>query len=345
MSGAPGEREGRHSRQVAFSGIGPEGQRKIAEARVAVVGLGALGTVIANGLARSGVGYLRLIDRDYVELSNLQRQLLYTEADAREGLPKAEAAARRLVEVDSGIELDPRVSDFGPERAEELIRNVDLVVDGTDNLETRFILNDACVKAKLPWIYGGAVMDHGATMDIIPGEGPCLRCLMPEPPEGQDLPTCASAGVLNPITGIIGNIEVVEALKLIVGTERPRKTYLAVSLWSTDFSECEVERDPACPCCGQRRFEFLERAPSRAVASLCGRDAFQVTPQSTRDIDLALVGRRLSVAGKVRATSFMLTLEVDGRELRLFRDGRAIIGGAKSRDQALSLYSEYFGAD
>lgn len=338
-------RETRHSRQVAFSGIGREGQEKIARARVAVIGIGALGTVVANGLARSGVGFLRLVDRDYVELSNLQRQILFTEEDAIAGLPKAEAAARRLSAIDSGIEIDARVSDFTSDAAEELIRDIDIVVDGTDNFETRYIINDACVKAGKAWIYGGAVMDHGVSLTIVPGEGPCLRCLLPEPPDGLSLPTCASAGVLNAVTGIIGNIEVAEALKLIVGTAKPRDTYLSLSLWSGDFSEAKVERDPDCPCCRGRRFDFLGRAPTKTVASLCGRDAFQVSPGARRSLDLELVGKRLASAGLVKCTPFMLTLEVEGRELRLFKDGRAIIGGARDQAQALSLYAEYFSAD
>jgi adenylyltransferase/sulfurtransferase len=334
----------RYSRQVAFSKVGREGQERLAECRVVVVGIGALGSVIANDLARAGVGHLRLVDRDYVEEGNLQRQVLFTEADAREGRPKAEAAVEYLAAVNSSIAMEPFVTDVNAGNVERIIADADVVVDGSDNFEVRYIINDACQKMRLPWIYGGALMDSGVTMNILPGVGPCFRCLMPDPPAPGSQPTCASAGVLNMISGVIGNIEAAEAIKVVLGSPAIRRTMLALSLWDFTMQEIEIEREPECPSCARGRFDFLEssRGGSYAV-SLCGRDAVQVSPPEGTEVDFASIADRLRPIGQVRVGPFMLTFADSTREIRLFKDGRAIITKVRDEASAKSIYSELIG--
>jgi molybdopterin/thiamine biosynthesis adenylyltransferase len=251
----------RYVRQMAFREIGEEGQRKVLSSSVAVIGMGGLGTHIADNLARAGVGHLRLVDRDEVELNNLQRQLLYDEADAAQGLPKAEAAARRLREVNSQVEVEPLVVEVSRGNVEGIVGGVDLVLDGCDNFETRYLINDACLKLDIPWVYGGAVASYGMTMTIVPRRTPCLRCVFPEMPPRESTVTCAAVGVLASTVSIVAALECSEALKLLTGRGHLNKGLIHIDLWENSFQVLSVQREAGvCPACGQGRYEFLEGA-------------------------------------------------------------------------------------
>ena len=333
----------RYSRQTIFPGIGAGGQARLAQSRVAIFGLGALGSTIADELCRAGVGHLRLVDRDYVELGNLHRQTLYDELDARDGLPKAAAAAARLRRVNSDIELDAEIRDVNPGTVERLIENEDLVLDGTDNIETRLLINEACHKHGIPWIYGGAVGDSGMTMNIIPGETACFRCICPVAPPPGSMPTCSSAGVLGMLTAVIGSIEAAEALKILVGSSAVRKTLLAFNIWDSSTEYIELQPVPECPVCSRGRYEALEGAAGSSVTMLCGRDAFQIVPPSGTEVDFARLAARLAVTGSVNYNQFMLTYVSGELELRLFRDGRAILKNVRDESAAKSAYAQYVG--
>jgi molybdopterin/thiamine biosynthesis adenylyltransferase len=249
----------RYVRQMTFREIGEEGQRKLLSSSVAVIGIGGLGTHIADNLARAGVGHLRLVDRDNVELSNLQRQLLFDEADAAQGLPKAEAAARKLRKVNSQVEVDPLVVEVSRDNIGEIVGDVDLVLDGCDNFEARYLINDACLKQDIPWVYGGAVASYGMTMTIIPRQTACLRCVFPEMPPRQSTVTCIVAGVLASIVSIVAALECSEALKLLTGRGQLNKGLIHIDVWENSFQVFSVQREAqACPACGQGRYEFLE---------------------------------------------------------------------------------------
>jgi molybdopterin/thiamine biosynthesis adenylyltransferase len=332
----------RYAKQILFKPLGEEGQKRLSTSRVAIIGLGALGSVIANHLARAGAGYLRLVDRDFVELDNLQRQVLYDEDDVREALPKAVAAARRLSKINSEVKLDPRVVDVSHGTVEGLIEDVDLVVDGLDNFETRFVLNDACVKRGKPWVYGGCVGSYGMVMSVRPGDGPCFACLVGEAPAPGTSPTCDTAGVLNTASAVIASLEANEALKILLGkAEEPALTTL--DLWSNQWQRVKVPRSTSCECCGGRRFKHLDAAPSGS-AVLCGRNAVQITPAKEVALDLAEAERRLSPLGPVRRNAYLLKASIDGCELTLFPDARAIIQGTSDPARARALYARYVGS-
>ena len=333
----------RYSRQTVFPGIGDEGQQKLLSSRVAVLGMGALGTVIANNLARAGVGFIRLIDRDFVELSNLQRQTLYNENDVRENLPKATAAYEHLKLVNSEITLEPKVTDISAKTILPLIEDMDLILDGTDNLETRFIINEACCKLNKPWIYGAAVASYGASMNIIPGVTPCLHCLYPFTASPGSIETCTTAGVLNMITGMIGSIESAEAVKLLTGSPALRKGLLQIGVWKNYYDNVEIIKNPDCPVCGKRDFAWLNSFSGSYTTSLCGRDSIQVVPASTAAIDFERLAAKLEKAGSVQYNAYLLRFNKDDLEITLFKDGRAIIKNAKSENAAKSIYAEYIG--
>jgi len=332
----------RYAKQVLFKPIGPEGQERISRSRVVIVGIGALGTVIANTLARAGVGYLRLIDRDFVDLGNLQRQILFDEQDARERLPKVIAAAAKLRAINSEIEVEPLIADVTPRNVEQLLAAHDLVVDGTDNLETRFLLNDACIKLDLPWIYGGALGAAGSTMTIIPGKTPCLRCVIDHVPPPGTMPSCDTEGVLGAITGVIASIESAEALKLLAG-HAPGGGLLSIDLWERTFHEVEVERRPDCPACGARQFDYLNGERVAWTTVLCGRNSVQIVPPTEDEIALPDLQRRLASVGNVSYNGYLLSLQVEGREIVLFPTGRAIIRGTTDEAEARTLYAKYIG--
>lgn len=338
----------RYSRQRLFTPIGEAGQLKLAGAQVVIIGCGALGAMQAETLARAGVGHLTLIDRDFVEESNLQRQIMFEEADARERLPKAVAAARRISRVNSDIRVEPVVTDVNFENVEEFINGADLVMDGTDNFETRYLINDACIKTATPWIYGAAVGAYGLTMTIIPDETPCLRCVLEAMPEPGSGPTCDTAGVILPIIAIIASIQCAEAMKLLTGQrESLHGSLIRVNVWDFEINCLNfsgfTERD-ACPACGQREFEFLKGAGRQVTTTLCGRNAVQIGRSGTSRVDFAQLAERLKPAGDVAYNDFLLRFRVDGYDITVFRDARSIIRGTQDAAIARGLYARYIGA-
>jgi adenylyltransferase/sulfurtransferase len=334
--------DARYSRQTRFAPFGPEGQQRLAASTAVVVGCGALGTVQAALLARAGVGTLRLIDRDYVEESNLQRQLLYTEQDAAEALPKAEAARRHLLEANSTIRIEAHIADLNPEDAPDLLAAAEVILDATDNFETRMLINDYAVRENIPWIYGAAVGSYGIAMPVLPHDSACLRCVYPEPPAGAQ-PTCETAGILGPVTSLIASIQAMEALKILAG--RPgavRRKIFTADLWNGPVRETAIPpRDPACPACGRREFAWLE-GRHRAPVSLCGRNAVQIHERS-RPLDLAELAVRLRVLGTVRVNEFALRFHDGEHDVTVFADGRAIVKGTTDPAIARGVYARYIG--
>ena len=335
----------RYSRQARFSGIGAAGQERLRAGRVLVVGCGALGTVAVDLLARAGVGHITVVDRDFVELSNLQRQLLFDEADAAAGTPKAVAAAAAVARINSEVEVRPVVADVTPDNVERLVEDVQVVLDGTDNFETRLLLNDVCVKRGVPWIYGGAIGSTGMSMTVLPGETPCFRCTFPRRPQAGAIATCETAGVLSSTVVIVTALQFTEVVKLLVGDrEHLNKGLVAFDVWSNQHERAiQPARNPDCPCCGLRQFEFLEARVTSRTASLCGRNAVQVSPGHPMKLDLAELGRRLDGVGPVSSSPYLVRLTVGAHELTIFPDGRAIIKGTNDVATARSLYSRYVG--
>jgi molybdopterin-synthase adenylyltransferase len=335
--------DSRYSRQVRFAPWGVDGQERIGASRVAIVGCGALGTVQAEILARAGVGLLRIIDRDVVELSNLQRQFLFSEADAREGTPKAVAAARRLAEINSEVTVEPMVADLSPSNAVELLENIDLILDATDNFETRYLINDFSVRENIPWIYGAAVASYGLKLAIIPNVTACLKCVYPEPPQGAQ-PTCETAGVLSTVTATIAALQTADAMRILKsGSDNFLARLTTIDLWTGEVRQLSPpSRDPNCPCCARRDFVHLDGS-KRAPISLCGRNAVQIHERS-RPLDLADLAKRLGELAPVRSNEFALRVTLDTYELMIFPDGRAIIKGTTDVGIARSLYARYVGA-
>lgn len=333
----------RYSRQILFAGLGEQGQQRLLEARAAIVGLGALGSFQAGALARAGVGRLVLIDRDSVEWSNLQRQWLFEESDAEEALPKAVAAARRLAAVNSEVRVTAHVADLTPANIADLLEGVDLILDGTDNFETRYLINDYAVSRGLPWVYGAAVGSYGLTMPVLPGRTACLKCLYPSPPAGAQ-PTCETVGILNAVTAAVASIQAGDALKILSGQAASLKARITtLDVWTGQIRQIEQPApQPDCPACGARRFSHLEGA-GRAPISLCGRNAVQVHERAG-SVDLAELARRLAPLGEVRANQFALRFWSPPYELTIFPDGRAIIKGTTDAGLARSLYARYVGS-
>jgi len=336
----PEQRE-RYSRQILFHGIGEAGQERLLASRVAIVGCGALGSFQAGALARAGCGHIVIIDRDYVELSNLQRQWLFEEADAAESLPKAVAAARRLEKINSGVKGTPVVADLTPSNIDELLGEVDLVLDGADNFETRFLINDFCVSRDVPWVYGAAVGSYGIVMPVLSNRAACLRCIYPKAPGGLQ-PTCETVGVLNTITSLIASLQVSEAIKILCA-QPPSHRITTVDVWTGQIRQIDLPpRDPACEACGARRFVHLEGA-RRAPISLCGRNAVQIH-ERTNPLDLAALKQRLAPLGDIRANEFALRFFLPPYEMTIFPDGRAIVKGTTDVGLARSLYAKYVGS-
>jgi molybdopterin-synthase adenylyltransferase len=335
--------ESRYSRQVRFAPVGEAGQARIRSATVAIVGCGALGTVQAETMARAGVGRLRIIDRDFVEWSNLQRQFLFEESDAAEALPKAVAAARRLARVNSEVTVESMVADLTAANVDDLFEDVDLILDGTDNFETRFLINDAAVDRGIPWIYGAAVGSYGIKLAIVPERPACLRCVYPEAPQGAQ-PTCETEGVLAPVTATIAALQVADALKILaLGTESVVARLTTIDVWSGTIRQlAPPSRDAQCPCCVRRELVYLDGS-RRAPISLCGRNAVQIHERS-RPLDLADLAARLGTVATVRANEFALRVALDPYELTVFPDGRAIIKGTTDVGVARSIYARYIGA-
>lgn len=335
----------RYSRQARLPQIGVEGQRRILAARVAVVGCGALGSHAADALLRAGVRNMRIIDRDLVELSNLPRQVLYCEADALGAIPKAVAAAEALRRIDGSAAIEPIVADFNFGNAESLLTGVDLVVDGCDNYETRYLVNDVAVKRGIPWLYGGCVGTEGRAMAVIPGRSPCLRCLFPEPPPVGSEGTCDTVGILGPAAAVIASLQATEALRLLAHGLDHDSLFVTIDLWRGHFHSKPIAalRDEACACCVERRFEFLSGSHAAGQTSLCGRDAVQVLPSRPASLDLAALKLRLAAFSTPQVTPYFLRATVDALEITIFPDGRAIVRGTVDPVVARSTYSKYVG--
>jgi len=348
----------RYHRQMLLPGFGEDGQRKLLDATALVLGCGALGTVSANMLARAGVGHLVIIDRDYIELTNLQRQVLFDEQDVADGIPKAEAAKRRLACINSQVEVTAIVDDINYRNIERFADGADILIDGLDNFETRYLVNDLAVRNGTPYIYGGAVGTVGMTFAILPHTDdseatPCLRCLFEQAPPPGTVATCDTVGVIGPAVSIIANFQVSEALKVLTGNlDRVNPAMLNIDLWTNTFMQLKVARarqDGNCPCCKQRQFEYLDGKAGSGSTSLCGRDAVQLTHRQQADrIDFEEIAARLRQHGAVRTNEYILRASITDNEklyeLTLFSDGRAIVKGTGEASVARSVYAKYIGS-
>lgn len=337
----PAARE-RYSRQILFPGIGEAGQEALLRSHAVIAGCGALGSFQAAALARAGVGRITVIDRDYIEPSNLHRQWLFDEADAAEALPKAVAAERQLRRINSGVEVRGVVADLAAGNAAALLGGADVILDGTDNFDARFLINDFAVSRGTPWIYGAAIGSYGLAMPVVPGVTPCLRCVYPEAPTGAQ-PTCETAGILNVVISAVASLQVADALKLLSGhREKVRPGIARVDVWESTLRRTDgPARDPDCPCCGRREFPYLEERDLPPV-TLCGRNAVQIRGRE-RAVDLADLGARLQPLGRVRANEYALRFAINGYEMTVFADGRAIVKGTDDLGVARSLYARYVG--
>jgi len=337
----------RYSRQVLFPGIGELGQDKLRNSRVLLVGCGALGSVIAEILVRAGIGRLVLVDRDFIDESNLQRQSLFTEEDWRQSLPKAIAAARHLREINSDVEVCESVADVRASSVEGFAAGVDLILDGTDNFETRYLLNDVSVKHSIPWVYGACVGSYGLCLPILPGESPCLRCLVECLPPPGSSPTCDTAGILGPVVHLVAAFEAAEALKILSGSlKQVSRKLISIDMWQNCVSQLDLGgggRNRDCPACGRRSFEFLAGEHEDRTALLCGRNAVQIRRERGQPPDFAGIAARLGAVSRVTFNEHILRAVTDGFELALFRDGRAIIKGTQDVELARRLYSKYVG--
>jgi adenylyltransferase/sulfurtransferase len=338
----------RYSRQVLFPPIGIGGQARLLGRRVAIVGCGALGTALAEMMCRAGVGHLRLIDRDVVEESNLGRQSLYTAADARDTLPKAAALRGHLLAFNPEVEIVAEVADLNASTAPRLLDGVELILDGSDNFDTRYLMNDYAVSHQIPWIYGACIASRGLSAVILPGETPCLRCLFPEPPPAGSAETCDTAGIIAPAATLIAALQAAEALKLLVGARSAvRRTLVSVELWPFRLVELggkDPRPVPECVACQQRRFPYLEGLDRARTLTYCGRDAVQVVPGGGRsEVDLDALERRLAAHFRCRRNDFVLRVELEDRGLVIFADGRALITGTGDPAEARSLYDRYVG--
>jgi adenylyltransferase/sulfurtransferase len=335
----------RYSRQILFERIGEEGQRKLLAAQVLIVGCGALGTAHAEALSRAGVGRLRIVDRDFVEPSNLQRQTMFTESDAEQRLPKAIAAANHLRQINSDIEIEPHVTDVNHSNIEQLIDDCDLVLDGTDNFATRYLINDACVKHETNWIYGAAVGSHGVTMTIRPHQTACLRCVFPEAPPAASAPTCDTAGVIMPIISVVSAVQIAETMKLLTGCfEDLHRSLMQFDLWRNEWRKIGIgDPDPHCRTCGLGDYQTLEPASAENAAVLCGRDAIQISPSQPTTVNFRSLAERLRPAGDVKFNEYLLRFKTGPFELTVFQDARSIVRGTDEISTARSLYAKYIG--
>lgn len=338
----------RYARQIRYALLGEEAQLRLQASRALVCGVGALGSVIADTLVRAGVGKVRLVDRDFVELTNLQRQMLFDERDAAAGTPKAIAAAEKLRAINSTVEVEPIVADVDPSNILQLCGGVDVIVDGTDNFETRFLLNDAALKLGIPWVYGGAIGGEGRTMTILPGETPCLRCVMAEPPPPGTSPTCDTAGIVGPVIHVVGALEAMEALKILAGRrEAVNRGLTIIDVWhntSRSIGLKSLAEAADCGACKRHEFPWLEATQGTRSAVLCGRNAVQISGAERRPIGLDALAEQLAAVGKVVRNPFLLRAVIGDYVVTVFPDGRAIIGGTDDIAVARSVYARYIGA-
>ncbi|MEQ8789007.1 MAG: ThiF family adenylyltransferase [Pirellulaceae bacterium] len=337
----------RYVRQMRYPPLGEAGQQRLSQSRALICGCGALGSVLANTLARAGVGHLRIVDRDFLELNNLQRQVLYDEDDVAAGIPKAVAAEAKLKKINSQITIEAIVADVDHRNIAELADGCGVLLDGTDNFETRFLLNDAAVRLGIPWVYGGCIGDDGQTMTILPGETPCLHCLMQDgPPPPGTTETCDSAGILSPIINVIASLEANEAIKILSGNRAATSRVLCVfELWENRIRQIKLDNLATvdCPTCKRREFPWLEGRRGSHTAVLCGRNAVQLSFPDRERLDLASLEKKLAGVGRVTRNRFLLRLEVDDYTATVFPDGRAIIGGTEEIAEARTVYAKYIG--
>lgn len=336
----------RYRRQTRYAALGEDGQRRLLKSRVLVCGSGALGCVVADTLVRAGVGFTRLVDRDFVDLDNLHRQVLFSEQDATEQLPKAVAAANRLQAVNSSVQVEPVVADVNATNIRQLADGVDLIVDGTDNFETRYLINDMAVSIGIPWVFAGCVGAEGQVLAIVPGETPCLSCIMPEPPPAAEMPTCESAGVLPPIVNVIASLQAIEALKVLSGNrEQVNPAMTFVDLWSNQQRSLSMAGSLVsdCPTCGKREFRWLEGKRGSAVTQLCGRNSVQLSADAVDAVDLPALAGKLGSVGEVTLNKYLLRVEVEGHLLTVFADGRTIVGGTEDPAVARTMHAKYVG--
>lgn len=335
----------RYSRQILFSGIREEGQRRLLESRALIVGCGALGSAHAESLARAGVGKLRIADRDFVEASNLQRQTMFTESDATERIPKAVAAQNHIREINSEIEVEAEVTDVNHSNIENLVRDCDVVLDGTDNFATRYLINDACVKHNINWIYGAAVGSYGVTMTILPHQTPCLRCVFEEAPPAASAPTCDTSGVIMPVISVVSAVQVTEALKLLTGQpENLNKSLMQFDVWRNEWRRINPGPPaPDCPTCARGVFETLEATSGDFAAVLCGRNAVQISPSQSTRLNFEELAERLRPTGEVKFNDYLLRFRTGEYEMTIFQDARSIIRGTSEIKTARSLYAKFVG--
>jgi adenylyltransferase/sulfurtransferase len=338
----------RYDRQARFAPLGEAGQRQISASRALVCGCGALGSVIAETLVRAGVGFVRIVDRDFVELNNLQRQVLYDEQDVADNLPKAVAAANKLRRINSEIDIEAVVADVSHHNIADLGRDVDVLVDGTDNFATRFLLNDFAIEQNKPWVYGGCIGAEGQTMSILPGETACLACLMSEAPPPGTTPTCDTAGIIAPIIGVVASIEAAEALKILSGNLAAVSRKLAIiDLWGNHVRHVDLTKlrqNGDCRVCQHRQFTWLSGQRGDTSAVLCGRNAVQLSAPPGTEISLADLAARLRGVGRVQQNPFLLRFHVDEYVLTVFADGRTIVGGTSDIPTARTVHARYIGA-
>jgi molybdopterin-synthase adenylyltransferase len=335
----------RYSRQVLFSGIGNEGQARITASRVAQIGCGALGAVQASLLVRAGVGTLRIIDRDFVEESNLQRQILFDEEDVRGVLPKAVAAAKKLQSVNSLVKVEGIVEDVNASSISRLLEGFDLIVDATDNFDARFLLNDYAVKTGTPWVYGACVGSYGLTFPILPGQGACLRCVFENAPPAGVAPSCDTAGVIGPIVSVVAGMQVAEALKILSGKrDRINRRITTIDLWENRHEVIDLPPPhPECPCCGKHQYPYFDGSLGAEATTLCGRNSVQIRRREGASIDLDDLAQRLGPIAQVEVNRFLVRASIDGYQLTVFADGRAIVNGTYDIAVAKSIYSRYIG--
>ena len=336
--------QGRYARQEILPQIGADGQRKLAESTAFIAGCGALGGFQAELLARAGVGRLRIADRDFVEWHNLHRQILFQESDAEAHAAKAEAAARRLRQINSTITVETFAVDVNPRNAEALLTDADIVLDATDNFETRYLINDVCIKLQKPWIYAGVIGTAGMVMPILPAlGGPCLRCIIPTPPAPGTVAACDTAGVLNSAVGAIASLEATLALRILLGAGPPEIVLFQADVWNMSFNLMKVQRDDHCPCCALQTFEFLDSDQVPPTTSLCGRNSVQVTPPQSMQLDPEALRKRLEQVGSVSSSGLLLRFSADDGEMVIFPDGRAIVANTTDAERAKAFYARYIG--
>jgi len=337
----------RYRRQTRFAPLGEQGQRRLMAARVLIVGCGALGTVIANTLVRAGVGLVRIVDRDFVETGNLHRQVLFDQSDAAAQLPKAIAAANHLLAINSQVTVEPIVADVNPTNIRQLASGVDLLLDGTDNFETRYLMNDYAVESGTPWIFGGCVGAEGQTLTVLPGETPCLACVIPEPPSAAVMPTCETVGVLGPIVNVVASLQSIEAIKLLAGErDQLNRGLTVIDLWHNQIRTIGFgasARQNDCPTCQRNEFPWLGGERGASAVLLCGRNAVQILPAAAEPVSLEEMANKLQPLGDVQSNPYLVRLAVEGYLLTVFADGRTIVGGTDDLAVARTVHAKYIG--